>query len=125
MDQGKVQAEIVGDGDGLFDAALVRTHDHAVLPVRDVVLDPLAKQRFHLNKNKDIRTVPCRVFFCCSFLFTRTASQGMSKNPSSCGVCGSSIMMWAAPAFLIMSATSLEAMGTRFPSFWSPLLQSE
>lgn len=56
VDEGKVQREVVGDGDRPLDGALVGADHDAVLPLRDVLLDPLTEEGLHLWKNFNIRT---------------------------------------------------------------------
>ncbi len=48
---------------------------------------------------------------------TLRASTGLSKNPTSWGECGSSIMRWSAPDFCSMFATSLDVIGDRRHDF--------
>ena len=52
VDEGEVEGEVVGDGDGPLDGALVGAHHDAVLPRRDVPLDPLAEEGLDLEKMK-------------------------------------------------------------------------
>ena len=57
VDEGKVECEVVGDGDGPLDGALVGAHHDAVLPPGDVLLDPLAEEGLHLQiNNEDTKT---------------------------------------------------------------------
>ena len=56
VDEGKVEGEVVGDGDGPLDGALVGADHNAVLPLRDVLLDPLAEEGLHLKWNCNMFT---------------------------------------------------------------------
>ena len=49
MNHGKLQTQIIGDHDRSLCSALIRRHHHALLPVRDVVGDPAAEERLHLQ----------------------------------------------------------------------------
>ena len=50
MDEGKVEREVIGDGNRPLDGALVGADHDALLPIRDVFLDPLAEEGLHLER---------------------------------------------------------------------------
>ena len=43
MDHGKIQSKIIRNHDGSLSSPLIRRHNDAVLPIADVLLDPIAE----------------------------------------------------------------------------------
>ena len=108
MYEGKVQAQLRGQPGAALGPAHVGAHQHRLLPVRNMGLDPGIRSFLFKYLRCFIKTNQFPIAGLANRLST-----GMEKNPCIWPACRSMVTRWSAPAVVRRSATSRAMMGLR------------